>query len=55
MNDIFLYGLTGYPLSHSFSQKYFGEKFEKKEYKGYFYQMFPIGNIRINNNKMNGK
>ena len=25
-----LYGLIGYPLSHSFSQKYFREKFQKE-------------------------
>ena len=27
------YGLIGYPLSHSFSKKYFGEKFEKEKDK----------------------
>jgi shikimate dehydrogenase len=45
MNEIHLYGLTGYPLSHSFSQKYFTEKFEREGYKGYFYIMLPTDNI----------
>ncbi|MGL5636754.1 MAG: shikimate dehydrogenase, partial [Bacteroidales bacterium] len=25
------YGLIGYPLSHSFSQRYFTDKFEKEQ------------------------
>ena len=45
MNDIHLYGLIGYPLSHSFSQRYFTEKFAKEGWKGYSYRMFPIGNM----------
>lgn len=39
-----LYGLIGYPLSHSFSQKYFNEKFLKENIDAY-YQLFPLKNI----------
>ena len=39
------YGLIGYPLSHSFSQKYFTEKFLKKGYKNCSYTNFPITDI----------
>lgn len=45
MNNTFLYGLIGYPLSHSFSQKYFTEKFAKEGLEGYFYRNFPIANM----------
>lgn len=45
MNDICLYGLIGYPLSHSFSQRYFTEKFAKEGLEGYFYKNFPIADI----------
>ncbi len=41
-----LYGLIGYPLSHSFSKKFFTEKFEKEglaqENK---YELFPIESV----------
>lgn len=39
------FGLIGYPLSHSFSQKYFTEKFEKLGLEGYCYDLLPIDNI----------
>lgn len=38
------YGLIGYPLSHSFSQKYFTEKFEKEEIDAVFHA-FSIPSI----------
>jgi len=38
-------GLIGYPLSHSFSKKYFAEKFEKENIEGYHYELYPIPNI----------
>ena len=41
------YGLIGYPLSHSFSQKYFTEKFAKEGREGYVYRNFPITDIRL--------
>lgn len=40
-----LYGLIGYPLSHSFSKKYFTEKFEKESIKDSKYEMFEIKDI----------
>lgn len=41
------YGLIGYPLSHSFSKKYFTEKFEKENIKNCEYNLFPIENINL--------
>lgn len=38
-------GLIGYPLSHSFSKKYFAEKFREEKIEGYHYELFPIPNI----------
>ncbi|MEY2903157.1 MAG: hypothetical protein RLY89_2263 [Bacteroidota bacterium] len=40
-----LYGLLGYPLSHSFSQKYFTEKFQNLGLKDIAYENFSIPNI----------
>ena len=51
------YGLIGYPLSHSFSKKYFTEKFEKLGIeKDNVYDLFEIENIQdfkslLNDNK----
>lgn len=39
------YGLIGYPLTHSFSQKYFTEKFAAEEIEGCSYELFPLENI----------
>jgi shikimate dehydrogenase len=39
------FGLIGYPLTHSFSQKYFTEKFQKEKLTGYTYDVFPIPSI----------
>lgn len=39
------YGLIGYPLSHSFSKKYFTEKFEKENLTDHDYNLFPIEKI----------
>jgi shikimate dehydrogenase len=36
------FGLVGYPLSHSFSKKFFSEKFEKEKIVGCTYELFPI-------------
>lgn len=41
-----LFGLIGYPLSHSFSQKYFTEKFEKERISDCTYLNFPISSIQ---------
>jgi len=40
-----LYGLIGYPLTHSFSKKYFTEKFEKEGLSDCRYENFPISRI----------
>lgn len=41
----FLYGLIGFPLSHSFSQKYFTDKFARKGLTDCSYKNFQIGSI----------
>ena len=38
-------GLIGYPLEHSFSYRYFTEKFKNEEIKNTEYKNFPIENI----------
>ncbi len=40
-----LYGLIGYPLSHSFSASYFARKFADENIAGSDYQLFPIPDI----------
>lgn len=40
-----LFGLIGYPLSHSFSKKYFTEKFAKEGLTDCMYENFPIPSI----------
>lgn len=40
-----LFGLIGYPLSHSFSKKYFIEKFENEGIDDCRYELFPIETI----------
>ncbi|MCX6295638.1 MAG: shikimate dehydrogenase [Bacteroidetes bacterium] len=42
-----LYGLIGFPLSHSFSKKYFTEKFEKEKILGCEFNLFPIEKIEM--------
>jgi shikimate dehydrogenase len=39
------YGLIGYPLTHSFSQKYFTEKFEREAVAGCAYSTFSLPSI----------
>ena len=39
------FGLIGYPLSHSFSKKYFTEKFEKEHIGDARYERYPIESI----------
>ena len=39
------FGLIGYPLSHSFSKKYFTEKFEKEGWTDCAYENFPLSAI----------
>jgi len=40
-----LYGLIGYPLTHSFSKKYFADKFSREEIKDHHYELFPLEHI----------
>jgi shikimate dehydrogenase len=40
------FGLIGYPLSHSFSQKFFTEKFLKENIKDCVYENYPLESIR---------
>lgn len=40
-----LFGLIGYPLSHSFSKRYFTEKFETLGILDAAYELFPLENI----------
>jgi shikimate dehydrogenase len=39
------FGLIGYPLGHSFSQKYFSEKFQKEGLADCSYENFPLTSI----------
>ena len=42
-----LLGLIGYPLSHSFSKKYFTEKFKKEGVNDFQYELFPLEKIDL--------
>lgn len=42
-----LFGLIGYPLGHSFSKRYFTEKFEREKLDGYAYELFPLESIAL--------
>ncbi len=43
-----LYGLIGWPLGHSFSERYFTEKFERLGLSGECaYRLFPLENIEM--------
>ncbi len=39
------FGLTGFPLEHSFSKKYFEEKFARKNIDDAQYNLYPLKNI----------
>ena len=42
-----LFGLIGFPLSHSFSEQYFTEKFLREGIKDAMYRKFPITDINL--------
>ena len=44
-DDIRLYGLIGYPLTHSFSQRYFTAKFQRENITGCRFENFSLENI----------
>lgn len=56
--DMSKYGLIGYPLSHSFSKKYFQEKFQKEHINASYdlYELENIGKLPelIKNQNLNG-
>lgn len=39
------FGLIGYPLTHSFSQRYFTDKFQREDIRDCIYTAFPIPSI----------
>lgn len=39
------FGLIGYPLTHSFSKRYYDAKFEREQIKDVDYQLYPIESI----------
>lgn len=39
------YGLIGYPLTHSFSKRYFTEKFEREELDNNQYDLYPLPSL----------
>ncbi len=43
MNKV--YGIIGFPLAHSFSQRYFSEKFIKEGWSNCSYKVFPLNAI----------
>jgi shikimate dehydrogenase len=42
-----IFGLIGYPLSHSFSKKYFTDKFLSEGITGCRYDLFPMEDIAL--------
>src|SRR5438270_8561153 len=38
-------GLIGYPVGHSYSKKFFGEKFEKEYLTDWEYELYPLEKI----------
>ena len=40
-NDISIYGLVGFPLGHSFSARYFTEKFQTNNISAEYHMKFP--------------
>jgi shikimate dehydrogenase len=44
-HDMNIYGLIGYPLTHSFSKKYFEEKFAIEHIEDVSFELFPLKDI----------
>lgn len=42
-----VFGLIGYPVSHSWSAKYFSEKFSKENLKTHYYKLYPIKDLSL--------
>ena len=49
------YGLIGFPLSHSFSKKYFTEKFRSESIENVVYELFPLENIGMLQDLLNSE
>ncbi|GAB3948648.1 shikimate dehydrogenase [Spirosoma harenae] len=47
------YGLIGFPLTHSFSQRYFSEKFEREGIKNSQYDLFEMADLSALSNLFN--
>jgi len=47
LKEYTLYGLIGNPLTHSFSRKYFEDKFQKESIQHVGYMNFPLDNINL--------
>ncbi len=47
------FGLIGYPLSHSFSKKYFSDKFEKASITDAHYELYELKSLQDFKNWMN--
>lgn len=45
LNNKRTFGLIGFPLSHSFSKKYFSEKFEREQISACSYEMYSIKEV----------
>lgn len=42
-----IFGLIGYPLTHSFSKRYFSEKFRKENLSAHAYLNFPLNELSV--------
>lgn len=60
MSTLKRYGLIGYPLTHSYSKKYFTEKFSRENISNCSYDLFELKNINelsdllLNNHQIKG-
>lgn len=41
-----VYGLIGHPLGHSFSERYFNERFRREGLHGHVYRLFPMEDLK---------
>ena len=48
-----IFGLVGYPLSHSFSKRYFTDKFQQENIHGCVYENFEAENLRGFKDRLN--
>ncbi|MHA4893937.1 shikimate dehydrogenase family protein [Pedobacter sp. PWIIR3] len=48
------FGLIGFPLSHSFSKKFFAAKFDNESITGCDYELYPLENFQMFESLING-